>query len=477
MSLKKILNLRHSLLFRLTVQYAGIFAVSVFLIFSIIYYKIYTVAINEMDDEFLHEISEFSAVMDKDGLKGITSMISEVSALEDPNDEFYRVVAFEGDVLASTDVSGWDTLRLYKVPESILIGKADHVIETVHIQSLGLKARVASAIISKNTVFQMGETLKESEEYLQVFINWFLFLSVIVVILSALNGWYMARKAIQDMEQVTQTAIEISNGAYNKRVQVKDRFIEIKKLGDTFNGMLDQIHFLLRSMREVNDNIAHDLRSPLARIHGIAEMGLMSEKTSDEYREMLVSTLEECDSLIDIINTMLEITEIEAGTGESHLEEVNISRLVLNACELFRPIAEQKGITINTNVPEELKILADRKKLQRIVSNLLDNAIKYTSNGGSVAVMVSLNDDGVTITFEDTGIGISEVDMPHIFKRFYRCDRSRSQQGVGLGLSLANALTASLNGSISIESTVNQGSKFIIHFPETVLSGKSISSN
>jgi signal transduction histidine kinase len=266
------------------------------------------------------------------------------------------------------------------------------------------------------------------------------------------------------MQEVTETAEEISNGAYDRRVQIKGRLKEIEHLGATFNHMLDRIQSLLKSMKEINDNIAHDLRSPLARIRGIAEMSLLREKDIDEYKDMAASTIEECDTLIDMINTMLDITEAEAGVNGDIDEEFELVELIREACELFRPIAEAKKINLKTELPESLAVTSNRRKVQRIVTNLLENAIKYTPMYGAVSVSAEVQNGEVRIEFEDTGMGISENDLPHIFQRFYRCDRSRSQGGTGLGLSLVKAYTESLNGSIQVESTLNQGSRFALRF-------------
>ena len=226
--------------------------------------------------------------------------------------------------------------------------------------------------------------------------------------------------------------------------------------------MLDRIQSLLKSMKEINDNIAHDLRSPLARIRGIAEMSLLREKDIDEYKDMAASTIEECDTLIDMINTMLDITEAEAGVNGDKAEEFELVELIHEACELFRPVAEAKKINLKTELPETLAVKSNRRKVQRIVTNLLENAIKYTPADGAVKVSAAAQNGEIRIEFEDTGMGISENDLPHIFERFYRCDRSRSQGGTGLGLSLVKAYTESLNGSIHVESVLNQGSRFAL---------------
>jgi signal transduction histidine kinase len=321
-----------------------------------------------------------------------------------------------------------------------------------------------SAFIGPDTILQIGETLEEVDEYLQIFRTLFAILIVILIMVSSITGWFLARQALTDMGAVTQTAEEISRGSYEKRVRIRARFKEIERLSATFNRMLDRIQGLLRSMKEINDNIAHDLRSPLARIRGIAEMTLLKEKSIDDYKDMAASTMEECDALIDMINTMLDITEAEAGVNNIKPEEYDMVTLIQEAGEIFRPLADEKKIELKINLPESIVFRSDRKKMQRIVTNILENSIKYTHEHGVVSVSAIARNGKLRIDFEDTGIGISEEDLPHIFERFYRCDRSRSQGGVGLGLSLTKVYTESMNGTISVKSTLNQGSTFTLIF-------------
>jgi signal transduction histidine kinase len=193
-------------------------------------------------------------------------------------------------------------------------------------------------------------------------------------------------------------------------------------------------------------------------------MSLLKETSIDAFRDMAVSTIEECDTLIGMINTMLDITEAEAGVNGIEAEEFELVALIREACELFRPIIDEKKIHLKTDLPESLKFKSNRKKMQRIVMNLLENAIKYTPADGTVAVSAAARNGEIRIDFEDTGMGISESDLPHIFDRFYRCDRSRSQGGVGLGLSLVKAYAESMNGTIEVESNLNHGSRFALRF-------------
>ncbi|UCF90731.1 MAG: HAMP domain-containing histidine kinase [Desulfobacterales bacterium] len=464
MFFKKKPNVQNTLSFRLTILYAAIFALTSFVAFSIFYYRIRSVTMELMDLELTEEIEKYAFLMAAKGLQEVRSAVAEKLESENPKEEFYRLMTFNGDVLVSTDMSPWGAVDAAIHPAQFRGDETGHVFQSIPIPGKAHKARLVSAVIGPEVILQIGETLEDAEGYLDIFLGLFLVLVCSTVLFSMLIGWFLARRATSDMEEVTRTAEEIAHGAYDRRVPIKGQFEEIKRLGTTFNTMLDRIQNLLKSMKEINDNIAHDLRSPLARIRGIAEMTLLNQKQNTDCKEMAVSTMEECDSLIDMINTMLDITEAEAGVGETKKEEFDLNPLIVRACELFRPLAAEKKIDFRINLAEPLVFQGDRKKMQRIVTNVLENAIKYNTEQGIVGVSAATDNGDVQIVVEDTGIGISESDLPQIFQRFYRCDRSRSLSGVGLGLSLAKAYTESMNGTISVQSTLNHGSTFTLRF-------------
>ena len=340
---------------------------------------------------------------------------------------------------------------------------ADFIAQTVKLLE-GDRARFITAAIGPSLVIQIGETLEETDEYLDTFRKLLAILIVTFTIVSAVIGLHLARISIAGMEEVTQTAEDIAKGNYDRRVEVAGQFREVERLGATFNSMLDRIQNLLQSMQQINDNIAHDLRSPLARIRGIAEITIVKDKDIEDYKDMAVNTIEECDTLIDMINTMLDISEIEAGVNQAKKEQFDLSGLISEACELFLPIADRKKINLQSNLSNPLPFRGDRKRMQRIVTNLLENAIKYTPDNGIVVITAANEKGSIRIDIKDTGPGIAENDLPNIFQRFYRCDKSRSQGGVGLGLSLVKAYTQSMNGTIHVQSVLDQGSVFTLCF-------------
>ena len=448
----------------MTILYAVAFTVLSTIGFLIFYYRIYAVTMERLDLELLDKTRKYADLAKEAGLEGVLPEIAGEAEFEDPQENFYRLFNLKGDMLFTTDMSFWGAIDKKDILVKMQNEGLSYAIQTQAVEERDDDARIITAIIGSDSVLQIGESLEEVDEYLNIFLELVSILVISLIIVSAITGWLLARRATIDMQEVTRTAEEISKGSYDRRVRVKGRYREIERLSAAFNRMLDRIQSLLGSMKEINDNIAHDLRSPLARIRGIAEMSLLKEKSLDDYKDMAASTIEECDTLIGMINTMLDITEAEAGVNGAIDEEFELVSLIREACELFRPVTENKKINLRTDLPESLMFKSDRKKMQRIVMNLLENAIKFTPPDGTVAVSAAAQNGELRIEFEDTGAGISESDLPHIFERFYRCDRSRSQGGVGLGLSLVKAYTESLNGTIQVESTLDQGSRFELRF-------------
>jgi signal transduction histidine kinase len=465
MSLKRsIIDLKSSLLFRLTVLYAATFMVLAIIGFTIFYYRIYSVTINRIDQELFKDSRFYAELLAESGFAAVRDKILDNAKSEDPEKEFYRVINTNGEILVSTMISTWGNVDNYRAVSELRNISTEYFAQTITSSGKD-NARVVTMPIGPTMLLQIGETLEDTEAYLDIFRELLMILIIVFIIISAVIGWYMARTSLAGMREVAQAAEEITNGNYDRRVEVAGQFREVDRLGAAFNTMLDRIQILLQSMQQINDNIAHDLRSPLARIRGIAEMTLVKDKEIEDYKEMAASAIEECDTLIDMINTMLDITEIEAGVIEARMEIFDLNQLVGEACELFRPIAAAKKITLlHRPLTGPLLFNGDRKRMQRIVTNLVENAIKYTCGEGIVEVKAICKEGSIRIDVRDTGSGIDSGDLPHIFQRFYRCDQSRSQGGVGLGLSLVKAYTESMNGIITVESTLNQGSLFSVHF-------------
>jgi signal transduction histidine kinase len=282
----------------------------------------------------------------------------------------------------------------------------------------------------------------------------------------AVIGTLSTRRAMRGVGRVTETALRISRGDLDLRVPVGNEGTEIENLAQAFNGMLERIRLLVGEITGVTHAIAHDLRSPITRIRGRAETALGKAGCGDECRELCGDVIEECDRLVGMINTMLDIAETDAGVRPPRKERVDLSGLLVRAADLFRPAAEDRGVTIEAGVPgRPIETLGDPPRLQRAVSNLIDNAVKFTPEGGRVRLSVAAAGGRVLLTVEDTGIGIDPRDWPRIFERFYRGDASRSAPGNGLGLSLVRSVARSHGGDIRVHSEPGKGSRFELDLP------------
>ena len=459
-------RLRNTLAFRLTLWYAGIFALSSCIAFLLFYTLITSVIRDRTDEELAGQVRRFAATLTSEGVDEVTKAAVIEAQAAGVRKVFFRLLYPSGVAFSSSNMAYWQDIAIQGNAIRQLLQGTGPVFETVVIPGRKDEVRVLYAMLSPGIIVQVGEAMESYSRFLDAFKGIFIATMAFLIVLAAGVGWFMARRAVSGVEAVTRTARMISAGTIERRVPVKTRGDEIDQLAITFNQMLDRVETLLTELREMTDNIAHDLKSPVTRIRGVAEVTLTTGKSLGEYEAMAASTIEDCDRLLDMINTMLLISKTEAGVDKLNLEEIDLTHTVRDACELFRPSAEDKGITLSCETPEKLQVTGDVRMIQRMLSNLLDNGIKYTPPGGTVDVSVSKNGQHhVLISIKDTGVGISEPELSRIFERFYRGDQSRSQTGVGLGLSLARAIARAHGGDISVTSAPGRGSTFTVTLP------------
>ncbi|OIN95192.1 MAG: hypothetical protein AUJ48_03730 [Deltaproteobacteria bacterium CG1_02_45_11] len=465
MFLKKILKIRHTLAFRLTLWYASTFTLSSFGAFLIFYIIISSIIQERTDQGLLNDLAEFSSILE---LKGDNSLAAEMNIEAESDGEgkiFFRLLDPKGDEIASSNMSSWRGVGIGRIALTRVLGGEHHAFETLSWQGQPHKARIVYGVIGPGKIMQIGRSLEDDARFLAAFREVFGTSMIGIMFFAALIGWFMAKRALSDVEEVTQAALDISKGAFDRRVRVRAKGDEIVQLATVFNRMLDRIYELVTGMREVTDNIAHDLKTPVARIRGLAESELNAGKSNDNSQNLAADIIEECDYLLQMIDTMLELSETEAGVAELAKEKVDIVGVIQGACELFSPIAENKSVSLISKAANRRFVSGDIRGLQRMIVNLLENAIKYTRPGGTVTISIHDADDQIVIAVHDTGVGISKDDLPHIFKRLYRCDTSRSQPGFGLGLSLAVAIAKAHGGDITVTSTPGEGSIFTVNLP------------
>ena len=465
MLLKRWRNIWNTLAFRLTFLYAVIFFISTFVALFVVYLLSASFIIESTDRDLLNEHEEFALLYKQHGLEAIKTEALIEADSEGPDRTFYRIFSRSGAELATSDVSAWSDLNLTRTGFYQLNEKDNFKFLSLKSAEHPYGIRIMNARIGPDLILQIGLSLEKNAHFIVAFRKIFSISMMVVLVFAAAAGWFLAKKALTGVAEVTRAAVQISEGALDLRVPIKDRGNEIENLAETFNRMLDRIQTLISKMAEMTDNIAHDLKSPLTRMRGMAELALNSSESDNDSQALASKVVEDCDRLLQMINTMLDISETEAGAAKFDKKKVDIAPVLRDMVEMFQPVAEDNAVTILTEIPDECYASVDLQSFQRMVANLLDNAFKYTSSGGTITVRVKNTEPFIRISIQDTGVGISEQDLPQIFQRLYRCDTSRSQPGFGLGLSLALAIAKSHDGNILAESSPGKGSTFTVTLP------------
>jgi len=276
-------------------------------------------------------------------------------------------------------------------------------------------------------------------------------------------GTILAWRSTRPLRLVSETARRIvETGDLAARVPETPGGGELALLVRQFNTLFEKNSVHVRVLRETLDNLAHDLRTPLARLRGTAELALNDGGNPEESRSALADCIDQTDRLLHVIETLLDISAAESGALRLNCERLDLRTLIERAADLYREVAEEKKIAVILELPAPAEVEADAVRLGQAVNNLLDNALKYTPEDGKVTLAASADSGGAVLTVTDNGPGVPFAEREAIFRRLYRGDASRSQRGLGLGLSLVKAIVESHHGTVSVDDAPGGGARFTI---------------
>ena len=354
-------------------------------------------------------------------------------------------------------------------PERLFVRVVDRGVETIVLSMPDgwdpAKLETASARLNDGTLVEVGKSTEPREALLSRFRAVLGLVTLSIIVIALTGGWLATHSALLPIRRLTATVRRIiRTGRTDTRVPVAGTNDAIEELTLLFNVMLERIEGLVTAMRGSLDNVSHDLRTPLTRLRGTAEMALAGAPDLDRYREALAECVEEVDRVLVMLNTLMDISEAESGAMQLQREPVALADVVARAVDLYREVAEAKGVTLKwdggSQGGQRSIVNGDRTRLEQAAANLIDNAIKYTPAGGQVDISIEQEGPMAVLVVHDSGPGIPPGELPRIWDRLFRGDASRSERGLGLGLSLVKAIVEAHGGKVAVASEPGEGSTF-----------------
>ena len=439
--------------FKLSLIYLAVFAaLSLFLIVSI------ADTTNDLLSRQLQDTidAEIQGLAEQYRTGGVSRLIRVVEARSKmPGASLYLLTDFSGNVIAG---------NVSDLPSAVL-DSADGIARPVPYRRLATdlgdeqpvvashKALVRVFVLPGGFRLLVGRDLAEREQFRDVVWR-AVKLSIGAVLLLGLVTWlFVSRRVLKRIDAVSVTTKQIMGGDLGGRLKVDGSGDEFDRLAESLNAMLDRIEQLMHGLKEVSDNIAHDLKTPLTRMRMRVEQALGDPAVGEASREALTATLEDCDGLIRTFEALLRIARVEAGSAGVRTQAVDVAEIAREVAELYEPVAEEQEATLTVTVPEAVVVPGDRDLLAQAIANLVDNALKYGRPAdGSQAVTLRVGRDGeeAVIAVADNGPGVPEADRGRVTQRFVRLEGSRTAPGSGLGLSLVQAVASLHKGTLML---------------------------
>ena len=311
----------------------------------------------------------------------------------------------------------------------------------------------------------IGRAIDQNLKVISDFTRNYLILVPIVILLSGLLGWFLARKALDPVNEVAETAQRITHSNLDMQIPARNAGDELERLIEAFNHMMTRLNRSFEQIRQFSTDVSHELRTPLTVVRGQLEVAMFTAQSVEQYREAMAEALEGVDRLSNIVRALLMLSQAESGQLALQKTHLDFAALVRDLVDQHQIPAEAQGLHLSAELPAHCIIHADRTQIERLVSNLLGNAIKYTPFGGAVQVKLGPEGDQVRFIVEDTGVGIAPDHLPHIFDRFYRVPSADPEKGLGLGLSFVAWIVKAHGGTVDVQSELAKGTRFIVKLP------------
>ena len=466
--MNRIAQLWRTTTVRLTFMFIALFVVFSILLLTFIAYQSSIQIQQQQTAAIDREVNLLQRIDQRQGFGGVVYAVSRLAAQPGPG--IYYLGDANGLQIAGNVNSFPDNVLHTEGVFSFTYDRGDAVDDTDDARGFAV---VRSLVIDSNLRLIVGRDVVERRGFTSIVFQGFVIAVIGILVFSTLAGAVTAWRVIKRIDVINATSAKIMSGNLSERIPVTKRNDEFDVLATSLNAMLDRIEGLMQGLKEVTDNVAHDLKTPLTRLRTQAEAALR-DTNSDTQRAALETTLTESDKLIRTFNALLMIARAEAGAPSGAFADVDVSSVAGDVAELYEPVAEEQGITLESRIMPDVHLRANRELIGQALVNLIENALKYyepaEDKAGRITIAVRAADGRVLIEVGDNGPGIPPEDRARVVERFVRLEKSRTEAGSGLGLSLVNAVARLHKGEFRIEDN-KPGVLAVIDLPVTTLQG------
>lgn len=466
MLLKKIKHSFKKIHLRLTLIFSLIFIISSGILFAFSFFFLYSSMNGSENAETKRRLLNYWALFQSEGIDLVILEIEKESFLYGDRPFFARIADNTNKTLFLRYPESWSEYSIESL-ENFPVQEFENSL-TLNTENSENVLKVYTVFLSEKYILQIGISTARSVQLLNLYRRNFIFLLVSLVLLGFAVGAFFSGRFLSPLRSLNSALKDIlSTGDFSKRVPDRGIRDDLEEIIFMFNTMLKRIETLIFQMKENLDIVAHDLRTPMTIFRGYAEQALNNPDDIQTAREALASAIEQSEKILSMLNTIMDISEAEAGTLKLNIEDLELDSILKSLVEMYEFISQEKNVQINLQTLP-CRINADPVRIRQVISNVIDNAIKFSPNGGHIKISMEKQDLQISIKIKDSGCGIAKEDLPFIWDRLYRSPLVNDIPGTGLGLSVVKAILMAQKGSVIVKSAPGDGSTFIISLPVTV---------